>query len=195
MIFSASSRERYSRSLSSTESSLHVVSPPEPACKHKSVSATTSGKIAGGDRYRSHCAKRNTDSPKERNNKKACLVTPRSMLERKYHHMLVQVDTNDCLGTACATDVAEDDTDDLKTYVHSFSRLCSTAEKLDSYRYLLSEVSLEFQSTKDYLAKTCILPIVAMTKTYQHSVIKTRSLIYSQGFLCLRWSDSVYECH
>jgi hypothetical protein len=79
--------------------------------------------------------------------------------------MLVQVDTNDCLDTACATDVADDDTDDLKTYVHSFSRLCSTAEKLDSYKYLLSEVSLEFQPTKNDLDGTYILPIVGMMRS------------------------------
>ena len=79
--------------------------------------------------------------------------------------MLVQVDINDCLGTACAIDVAEDDTDDLKTYVHSFSRLCSTTEKLDSYKYLLSEVSLEFQPTKNDLDGTYILPIVGVMRT------------------------------
>jgi hypothetical protein len=117
MILSASSRERYSRSLSSTESSLHVVSPPEPACKHKSVSATTSGKIAGGDRHRSHCATRNTDSPKERNKKKACLVVPRSMFKRQYRHMLVYV----CLSTACVKVVAGNDTDDLRPFVRSFN--------------------------------------------------------------------------
>jgi hypothetical protein len=87
------------------------------------------------------------------------------MLERQYHHMLVQVDRYDCLGTVCVTDMAEDDIDGLKTYVHSFSRLCSTAEKLDSYKYLLSEISLEFQSTKNHLDGTYILIIIGMMRT------------------------------
>ena len=78
--------------------------------------------------------------------------------------MLVQVDTHDCLGIARVTGVAEDNTDNLKTYAHNFGRLCSTAEKLDSYKCLLSDVSLEFQCTKIILDRTYISPIVAMMR-------------------------------
>ena len=101
--------------------------------------------------------------------------------------MLVQVDTYDCLGTACVTDVAEDDTDDLKTYAHNSRTLCpncSTAEKLDSYKNLLSKVSLEFQRTKNFFEETYMLPIVGMIRTGWFSVI-----ICSQGSPCRGWSD------